>query len=806
MEGKYGPLLRPIIRRLFAPVTLDDEFHEPVSELSKKGHLVFALARTSVIDSLLLIQKHKADGLPVPKIVFGKSFLLLQPAYKTIGIIKNLIIKNNPVKNGDLKTNLELEDSASLMFLDNTKLRGGVDPVVELLRLQPEIEKPVFIVPLRFVYSKLPLKVAKDQKEEEASIKGFSKFWTLWWKTEEKSYIEYGEPINIQEYSGKSSDGSFIEDTSENIKNELRHRIAQLGRNISGAPIKKKDWIIKTSLKDARLSEYIGDITIPENLKKLETANKYLEQIASDMTPSYLKAFAKVFSWIVDNIYNGLNVDMNSLKKVKEWAHKGPIVYVPCHKSHMDYMIISYILYQNWMGVPFIAAGANLSFFPLGILFRKSGAFFLKRTFKGNKLYSMTFAAYLRTLLSEKIPIEFFIEGTRSRSGKLALPKLGLLSMLVDAWKEGTTKKDIIFVPVYIGYDLVVEEDAYAMEMKGGKKESENISQLIKASRILKRRYGKVYVRFSEPFSLRDFTKNNDAIQKSGADQQIITRELSWEILGSINNKTVGTSTSVLAAALMSRKGAIDETDTIKLFNIYTDYLRSFRYDMSDSLKDMSKAFSEASSLLQSRGLVSIDKNEDEPAIYEVDNESRIHMAYYKNNIINCLVPLAIISNIILKLSGIPKKTLEDEYNRIKNLFSKEFSIKKEAFEDTLTYMIETKMLKKHWGNISFEKDKILLISDFAGLITDYLESYLVVFTGIKKLSGTKDIFKSFESKAEIMLKKDEIQRPEALCVPNFKGAMELLKTLDYVDKDNKIKNEKAISSLADETTGYLEK
>ncbi len=153
-----------------------------------------------------------------------------------------------------------------------------------------------------------------------------------------------------------------------------------------------------------------------------------------------------------------------------------------------------------------------------------------------------------------------------------------------------------------------------------------------------------------------------------------------------------------------------------------------------------------------------------------------------------------------------PKKTLEDEYNRIKTLFSKEFSIKKDAFEETLGYLIEKKILKKHWGNISPEKNVSQLLSDFAGLITDYLESYLVVFTNIKKVSGSKDIFKAFESKAEIMLKKDEIQRPEALCIPNFKGAMEQLKTLDYVDKDNKIKNEKEIGRLADETYGYLEK
>ena len=126
MEGKYGPLLRPIIRRLFAPVTLEDEFREPVTELSKKGHLVFVMARTSVMDSMLLIQKHKADGLPVPKMVFGKNFTLFQPAWKLAGIIKNRITKNNPLKSGVMKSNIELENSASLLFLIIQNYREGL--------------------------------------------------------------------------------------------------------------------------------------------------------------------------------------------------------------------------------------------------------------------------------------------------------------------------------------------------------------------------------------------------------------------------------------------------------------------------------------------------------------------------------------------------------------------------------------------------------------------------------------------------------------------------------------------------------
>ena len=108
-----------------------------------------------------------------------------------------------------------------------------------------------------------------------------------------------------------------------------------------------------------------------------------------------------------------------------------------CHRSHIDYLLLSYVFYKNNIQLPFIAAGNNLSFFPLGYVFRRSGAFFLRRSFRGNEVYGEVFAKYMATLLREGLPLEFFSEGGRSRTGKMVMPKYGLLSMIIQAYQEG---------------------------------------------------------------------------------------------------------------------------------------------------------------------------------------------------------------------------------------------------------------------------------------------------------------------------------------------------------------------------------
>src|SRR4030042_2244475 len=168
-----------------------------------------------------------------------------------------------------------------------------------------------------------------------------------------------------------------------------------------------------------------------------------------------------------------------------------PFVIIPCHRSHIDYLLLSYIFYKNNIQMPFVAAGTNLSFFPMGYIFRKSGAFFLRRSFKGNDLYAEVFAKYIKVLLKEGLPLEFFIEGGRSRTGKMVMPKYGLLSVIIQAYQEKAVD-DLAAIPVYIGYDRVVEEKAYSQELGGAEKEKEKATQMIKSGKLLRKRHGRV--------------------------------------------------------------------------------------------------------------------------------------------------------------------------------------------------------------------------------------------------------------------------------------------------------------------------
>ena len=205
------------------------------------------------------------------------------------------------------------------------------------------------------------------------------------------------------------------------------------------------------------------------------------------------------------------------------------------------------------MPCPHIAAGKNLSFWPLGPIFRSGGAFFIRRTFKGAVLYSKVFSEYVYKILEEGFNIEFFIEGGRSRTGKLLQPKLGLLSILLSAFREGGGD-DLIFVPVFIGYDRVLEESAYLHELEGGEKKPESLLQVIKARKFLKRRYGRIYIRFHDGISLNDLlAQQGKTIQEMTVKEQNgLCRQLGYQLVNAIDNVSVITPHAVVAGAILN--------------------------------------------------------------------------------------------------------------------------------------------------------------------------------------------------------------------------------------------------------------
>ena len=203
-----------------------------------------------------------------------------------------------------------------------------------------------------------------------------------------------------------------------------------------------------------------------------------------------------------NKIYRGVLV--HHLDKLKEAAPGHEVVYVPCHRSHMDYLLLSYLLYERGIVPPHIAAGINLNLPVVGTFLRKGGAFFMRRSFRGNPLYSAVFTEYVAQLVSGGYSLEYFIEGGRSRTGRLLQPKGGMIAMTVRAYLRQPTRP-VLFQPVYIGYEKLMEGNSYLDELSGKPKEKESIWSLLWGiPKVLRSNYGQVVVNFGEPIGLRE--------------------------------------------------------------------------------------------------------------------------------------------------------------------------------------------------------------------------------------------------------------------------------------------------------------
>ena len=295
------------------------------------------------------------------------------------------------------------------------------------------------------------------------------------------------------------------------LRGEILAQINRHRQSITGPVLKSRAELRESILSGERFQQTLQSHAQTHGVPLAEVrmkAAEYLNEIAAASSPSWILVYSHIVAWLLRSLFDGLSMNPEDLAAIKRMSLRGPLVFIPSHKSHFDYLLISYVLYQNDLPCPLVAAGKNLSFWPMGPLFRRGGAFFIRRTFRGAVLYSRTFTEYIHKIIEEGFNVEQFIEGGRSRTGKLLLPKLGLLSILLNAFKNAACP-DLVFVPVSIGYDRVLEEKSYLQEIEGGTKQAENFWQVVRARKFLRKRYGKVYLQFGDPISLQDLAARN---------------------------------------------------------------------------------------------------------------------------------------------------------------------------------------------------------------------------------------------------------------------------------------------------------
>jgi 1-acyl-sn-glycerol-3-phosphate acyltransferase len=278
----------------------------------------------------------------------------------------------------------------------------------------------------------------------------------------------------------------------------------------------------------------------------------YVREIAADYSYYSPRIWEKPLLPFLKNNFSSLDFDHDGLDELRSLLRKREIVIItPTHRSHLDYILISHAIYKQGLACPLVAAGQNLSFWPMGYFFRKTGAFFIRRTFKGLDIYPHVFRSYLWMILRKFQPVEFFIEGGRSRTGTLLPAKLGMLNMIIEAFTSGKLG-DVKFVPLSVNYDRILEEDSYVRELMGTPKQSERITSLLKSRHLLKRHFGKVCFAIGKPVSLSETLKNTCS-QNEQKDTIGLT------IMNRLRLTMPITSTALIATVMM----ALDYRETI---------------------------------------------------------------------------------------------------------------------------------------------------------------------------------------------------------------------------------------------------
>ncbi len=302
-------------------------------------------------------------------------------------------------------------------------------------------------------------------------------------------------------------------------------------------------------------------------------ACRFALEIASDYSWAVVRALELFLAWLWTRLYDGIEV--HNFDVVTRIAAGHEIVYVPCHRSHIDYLLLSYVILRQGLTPPHIAAGANLDLPLVGSLLRRGGAFFLRRSFKGEPLYAAVFHEYLHLMLARGFPIEYFIEGGRSRSGRMLTPKAGILGMTVHSFIREHTRP-LLFVPVYIGYEKVIEGRTYLRELAGKPKQGESLLGIVKSVRRIRRVFGKVHVNFGEPLALAAFLDaHHPRWDAEGSAAQALwsrtaTRDAAAELAKRINEAAVLNPINLLALALLAtEKHTADEDALQRLIEHY---------------------------------------------------------------------------------------------------------------------------------------------------------------------------------------------------------------------------------------------
>lgn len=578
----------------------------------------------------------------------------------------------------------------------------------------------------------------------------FSETWGLAGRTRRFFTILFNGKSTLIQFSTPISFRKLINDPSqchtvECLQSLLTERLNEIKAATLGPDISHRRTLVRKLLENKEISKAIDDRCKQDNIteyKATKIAQNYLNEIVADRSYITIQIAQRMLYRFWNKFYSGIDVNFSSQLHPLALSHE--LIYVPCHRSHIDYLLLSYVIHNEGLAMPYIAAGKNLNMPFIGPILRKGGAFFIRRSFKDNALYSTVMFEYLASQLSHGMPIEYFVEGGRSRTGRLLQPKPGMLAMTIRAFLKYQLRP-IAFIPVYIGYEKMIESKSYLAELKGDDKKSETVMSSIRSILNIRGFYGRVTTNFGQPILLNEVLDEQDSDWKNHAyDKQHrpewlrpAVEQTSHLIMQGINKSCAVNAVNLIATALLAAPNqTMDEGELIRTLTFYSNVIKNINYSSRITLT----AYEAASQIhhAEALGLVRRRKHEMGDFIY-LDKAHAVMLTYYRNNILHLLVMPSLIACCFNNAASINRGSIK-RYIKIAYPFLRaEFFLPwsssevEQIIDNILNCLAEEKLITHHEDVDSFSRPAISTeqhaqLATLAQVISPVLELYYMIF------------------------------------------------------------------------------
>lgn len=722
-----GRLLRLIGAILFTHVHFGQQNRDNLKDVAARATPIYVMQSRSFLDYLYFNYLFLNQELPLAQFANGINTNWFRGP---LSWLKRLFVRN-PTEPPEIQAQALVEhDEAIFLFLERPRksaqenIEFSQKFLTRLIHAERHSQRPLVVVPMLLVWEKRPDPKRIGLLEEffgTAQRPGFWRKFLSFFQTFWQSFFKIGQPLvqisttlNLGEFLREYPNAGSA-DASELLRARLVDYLERERSVILGPTGESPEVLYRDILNRPALLAAIREVAAEEGVSEEEVrerARAQFQEIAAAPSPLMLKIWSSLLSVVWYRIYAGFDLDLEGLEQVRKAARESSLVLIPSHKSHVDYLVMSYVMYNYGMVPPLVAAGVNLSFWPMGPLFRWAGGFFIRRSFRGEKLYPVVFREYLIRQMEEGYPIEFFIEGTRSRTGKLIKPKYGMLEMIIGAYTSGRIDS-LKIVPISVGYEKIIEERSYRQELLGAEKEKESLGGLLKTPKILTSKYGRLYIEFGEPIDLGEYLDlyEVDRLRPDSEALDALTVRLAHRVIYDINHVATVSPTALLALVLLAgmpqrreqreEKADIEErgicrelllkeigfalsfltrrAEPARLSGVLRESIDELREDAawSDDLpgarwpttaelraneladpqtstrgrllgRAVATIIDEAIGLFEQNKQIRVQQD-GEQTYYLVPEESRPELAYYRNNIIHYFVPQALLAAAIGK-------------------------------------------------------------------------------------------------------------------------------------------------------------